>query len=128
MPYYASAVDLFDSITIEWICCMPKLCSSCFTLVGQDNYMQKYSWPLASWTWCYNTTGQWPCRLIHNFIFRCFQGGRGVSSNSISTFFRFMEGFGPFLTLTSNIGFWGPKQKTKIRIKRISSRRKFIHG
>ena len=72
--------------------------------------------------------GQWPCRLIHNFIFRCFQGGRGVSSNSISTFFRFMEGFGPFLTLTSNIGFWGPKQKTKIKIKRISSRRKFIHG
>ena len=96
-----------------WIGCMPKLCSSCFTLVGQDNYMQKYSWPLASWTWCYNTTGQWPCRLIHNFIFRCFQGGRGVSSNSISTFFRFMEGFGPFLTLTSNIGFWGPKQKQK---------------
>ena len=40
-----------------------------------------------------------------------------------------MEGFGPFLTLTSNIGFWGPKQKkTKIKIKRISSRRKFIHG
>ena len=24
-----------------------------------------------------------------------------------------MEGFGPFLTLTSNIGFWGPKQKQK---------------
>ena len=42
-----------------------------------------------------------------------------------------MEGFGPFLTLTSNIGFWGPKKekKKKIKIKRISSRRnKFIHG
>ena len=24
-----------------------------------------------------------------------------------------MEGFGPFLTLTSNIGFWGPKQKQR---------------
>ena len=24
-----------------------------------------------------------------------------------------MVGFGPFLTLTSNIGFWGPKQKQK---------------
>ena len=28
-----------------------------------------------------------------------------------------MEGFGPFLTLTSNIGFWGPKQKQKLKLK-----------
>ena len=29
-----------------------------------------------------------------------------------------MEGFGPFLTLTSNIGFWGPKQKKqKLKLK-----------
>ena len=28
-----------------------------------------------------------------------------------------MEGFGPFLTLTSNIGFWGPKQKKKQKLK-----------
>ena len=29
-----------------------------------------------------------------------------------------MEGFGPFLTLTSNIGFWGPKQKQKNKQKK----------